>query len=119
MSLLETMVALTIAAGVISAALETAYLTAQRTMLANLEMEAILRAEALLAWAGTDPSNTAAHREGTDGETVRWTLDMERDDAGNRPPAAMRIVARVTITRDGASTQQELATLKLVPEPVR
>ena len=114
MSLLETLIALMIAAGVIAAGVEAAHMSQARTLRARLDLEAVTRTESLLAQAGTEIPLRAGRLEGADGEAVLWSLDMLRDEQAKPPPEAFLVTAEVTVTRDGQSVHQRLSTLKLV-----
>ena len=113
MNLLEAAIALIIAAGVIAAALEASHMSAGRTALARLETEAVIRAEALIAGAGSDLPLVPGRVEGGDGRSVRWIVDIQHDEFGKGPPDAYQISADVSISRDGLSVRQRLVTLKL------
>src|SRR3954453_6615723 len=113
MNLLEAAIALIIAAGVIAAALEASPISAGRTALARLETEATIRAEALLAGAGAGRPLAPGRTEGGDGDSVRWVVDIQRDEFGRGPPDAYQVSADVRISRDGRSVRQKLVTLKL------
>jgi hypothetical protein len=114
MNLLEAMISLVIAAGVIAAVLETSHLSAGRTVSARLELEATARAEALLARAGSHLPLVPGRLEGGDSREVRWILEIRRDDSVKGPPDAVEVTADVRISRGGLSARQTLVTLKLV-----
>lgn len=113
MNLVETLIALTIAAGVIVAAVESSYSTARRAALAQLQSEAVIRAEALLARAGSELPLREQRLEGAEGSSVQWILDMRREGPGSGSPKAFQVMAEVMVTRDGLSVHEQLATLKL------
>jgi hypothetical protein len=119
MTLLETLVSLAVASGVIVGALEASRLAASRAATAFLDVEAAARAERLHSRVGTDLPLEAGHREGSEGGGIRWSLDVKPYSEGGKGPKAFEIAAVVSITRGGLSAKQTVATLKLEPGPSR
>lgn len=113
MNLLEALVALMMAAGVIAAGLEASYQAQARTALARLETEAVVRAEALLARTGAEIPLQTGHFDGADGNSVRWALDIQRDESVKGPPYGFQVTADVVVTRDEGLVRQKLVTLKV------
>lgn len=113
MTLIETLVAMTVAVGVVVVGLESARQSIERTNLSALETEASLRAEALMGRVGADVPLAPGRREGSDEDIGRWSLDIRLDEASSRRLAAYHIVASVSVTRGQRSASSTLETLKL------
>ena len=119
MTLLETLVSLAIASGIIVGALEASRLAASRAAIASLDVEAAARAEKLHSRVGADLPLEAGHREGSEAGGITWSLDVSPYSQAAKGPRAFEITADVSITRGGLSARQKVATLKLKPEPFR
>ena len=76
MTITEALIAIVIAAGVMMAAVEATRMAATRTAISLLEMEAVVRAEALLASAGVDFPLAPGRIGGTHGDDVIWTEQL-------------------------------------------
>jgi hypothetical protein len=113
MTITEALIAIVIAAGVMIAAVEATRSGAARTGISLLEMEAVARAETLLATAGVDFPLAPGRIEGAQDEDVIWSVDIERSDSTLSKPIAFRVTSNVTIARAGNTVQQSLSTLKL------
>jgi hypothetical protein len=116
MTLLETMVALVIAAGVIVGALETSRMANSRTAIALLESEAAILAEGLLSKVGAHVPLEPGHHEGSEHNGVSWSLDINAYLPRAKGIRAFEITAAVSIKRGGLSVRQEVATIKLARE---
>jgi hypothetical protein len=118
-SVLEAVIAVIIAFGVIAGALEASRMATSRGALAGLDAEVALRAERLIASIGAERPLAAQHSEGSEEGGVSWTLDVTPYAEGAKGTAAFDILAEVAIRRGGLSARQQIATLKLRPEPSR
>ena len=118
MSVLEAIIAVVIAFGIVAGAIEASRMAASRAALASLDAEVAIRAERLIASVGTERPLAAQHDEGSE-EGVGWTLEVAPYAEDAKAPLAFDIVAEVTIRRGDLSARQRIATLKLRPEPSR
>jgi hypothetical protein len=116
MSLLEVLVALVIAAGVVAAAVEASHLAQVRVLRAQLEFDAVAGAEALLARAGAELPLRVGRLDGVDGTGLSWRLDVAREGQTMGSPEAFQVTADVLVVRDGHEVRQRLKTLKIVRE---
>ena len=119
MTIAEALVAIVIAAGVMIAAVEVTRSAASRTAAALLEMEAVTRAEALLAGAGVDFPLVPGRIEGAQDDGMTWRVDIERADAAASRPIAFQVTSTVSVARAGTAAQQTLSTLRLSWDPRR
>jgi type II secretory pathway pseudopilin PulG len=115
-TILETIIAMVIAIGVVAGALEAAGMATARTALARLRVEAAAEAEGLLAKVGTEVPLAAGTREGMGEGGVAWSLAVNPYQPVAKGPQAFDVVAHVEIRRGGLVVREDLATLKLLPE---
>ena len=113
MTLLEALLALVIAFGVITSALEASRTATNRSAIAHLEAEAALDAEALLSRVGTELPLNPGRLEGQDGNGEHWVVDVGPEGMGGDALRAYQIKADVRIARAGLSAHSSVATLKL------
>jgi hypothetical protein len=118
-SVLEAIIAVVIAFGIVAGAIEASRMAASRAALASLDAEVAIRAERLIASVGTERPLAAQHDEGSEEGGVGWTLEVAPYAEDAKAPLAFDIVAEVTIRRGDLSARQRIATLKLRPEPSR
>jgi hypothetical protein len=107
---MEALIALLVAALVVSAGIEASSNAARRIAIAALDTEATAKAASLLAAMPTSPASN--HYEGAD-ETkgIRWRLDLKSDDA-EFGRGLMDATAVVRISRNGLATERSLSELK-------
>jgi hypothetical protein len=113
MTVIEALVALVIAFGVVVSAIEASRQAITRSAMARLDAEADLDAEALLSRVGRDLPLQTGRLEGDDGSTVHWTVEMQAVTAPQDAPSAYAVMSEVTILRAGLSAHGRVATLKL------
>jgi hypothetical protein len=113
MTVLEALLAVVIAFGVVASAIEASRIAANRSTIARLQAEAALEADALLSRLGQDLPLNPGHLEGDGGNGVRWAIDVA--SAGREADAlqAFQVTSDVRISRAGMSVHQNVATLKI------
>jgi acyl CoA:acetate/3-ketoacid CoA transferase len=113
MTILEALLAVVIALGVVASAIEASQIAISRSVIARLLAESALDAEALLSRVGNDIPFDPGHIEGAEANGARWSLDIVTVSAGNEALRAYQVTSDVSITRAGRSVHSEIATLKL------
>jgi hypothetical protein len=113
MTVLEALVALMIALGVVTAAVEASRMAISRSTIARLQVEATLDTETLLARVGNDIPLSEEHLEGDGGNGEHWIIDIVPTSAPTDVVRAYEVHAEVRLLRAGISAQSRLATLKL------
>src|SRR5580704_16148532 len=112
MTVLEALLALVIAFGVVASAIEASRVAIGRSMIARLEAEAALDAEALLSRVGNDLPFNSGHLEGAESNGVRWAIDVVAAGQETDALQAYQVTSDVAIVRAGISAQSNLTTLK-------
>jgi hypothetical protein len=112
-TILETIIAMAIAVGVIAGALEASGMATARAVWASLQVEAVVKAERLLAKAGGELPLAEGGSEGVEEGGMTWSLAVSPYQPAAKGPQAFDVVARVEIRRGGLVVRQELATMKL------
>jgi hypothetical protein len=112
MNVLESLLALIIAFGVVASAIEASRIATSRSAIARLQTEAALDAEALLSRVGNDLPLNPGHLEGTEGNGVHWVIDVWPASRETDALQAYQITSDVGITRAGISAHNKVATLK-------
>lgn len=117
MTLLEAAIAVVMVAGITIGAVEASRSAITRDAFARLQVEATLKANTLLANAGTTLPLRAGRHEGMEERGIRWALDISSPLDAHDRVKAFEVVAEVAIARGGLSARSHLATLKLFVEP--
>ena len=113
MTVLEALLAVVIAFGVVASAIEASRVAIGRSTIARLEAEAALDAEALLSRVGNDMPLNPGHLEGAEGNGVRWAIDVVPAGRETDMLQAYQVTSNVAIGRAGTLAQSNLTTLKI------
>jgi hypothetical protein len=113
MTVLEALLAVVIAFGVVASAIEASRIAANRSTIAHLQAEAALDADALLSRVGQDLPLNPGHLDGAEGNGVRWAIDVAPAGRESDALQAYEVTSDVRISRAGMSVHQNVATLKI------
>lgn len=117
MTLLEALIAVAIVTGVMATAIETFRLAVDRSMVAEMQVEATNLAESLLARSDEiDPTQTEQSVEDQRG-TITWRIDRSEQRDRASKATLLKVDSNVRIARAGVVVQQELSTLKFKHVP--
>jgi hypothetical protein len=114
MTLVEALISLAIAIGVVASAVEASRLAIARTAVARLDAEAALSAEAALARVGNDIPLSPGHYEGNQEEGRHWAIDVSSFGDHGDAVQSYVVSVKVTIARAGIAAQSSIGTLRLV-----
>lgn len=113
MTIVEAIVSVLIAAGLMLASLEISRAVIDRTQMARLELRASMKSEELLARAGAEfPLKDMQIESGSSGP-VQWSLRIQSRRYGEGPLEAFEVSARVIVLENGRKGESVLGTLKL------
>lgn len=119
MTLIETLVSMAIAVGIVGTGIEATYRSVTRSSIARAETEAAIRAEALLARIGGDLPIAVGKHDGSDGGETHWEIDVRPEGGPGGRFRAYHVVATVSVGRGGRVATISLETLKLQPGKLR
>jgi hypothetical protein len=112
MTIIEALLAFSIALGMIASSIEAAQFATTRLGIARLQVDASLRAEALISRVGNDLPLRSGHLQGTEDADIKWTIDVAQTFHGESL-AGYQVVSEVQISRLGWLGRAKLATLKI------
>lgn len=113
MTLLEAIVALVIASGILGSTFEIYRQSVNRSATARLSVEATLEAESQLARVSSDIPLRPTRLETNDGRGRASVIAIRPVVFGDGRMKAFEVISEVVITRGGTSARARLATLKL------
>jgi type II secretory pathway pseudopilin PulG len=113
MSLIEALIALVVASGMVIAALEICHTGTSRNAIASMEMEAAVLAEERNETAYSSLATTSFPIEGRVGDDVAWSTTVMPLPTGRGPTKLLEFTTSVTIIRAGSTMRRNLSVLKL------
>lgn len=120
MTLLESLIALAIAALVIVGGVEAVFLTVRRTEVVALDFETTELANSLLVRYASGPTGDALPHSFSDKRSGReWRITVTRNDPAKYGFSAADVTADVRITRGALSMEKRLSTLVPLPRPAQ